>query len=79
MDQGVKLDQVPFGLEEYDTKDKNDYSIDLDKLNVNTEHSFIDMLKSMDIPMPYVVNGYCRRVILKKGVPVFHPNFKPYK
>ncbi|XIF20004.1 MAG: hypothetical protein AJITA_00717 [Acetilactobacillus jinshanensis] len=79
MDQGVKLDQVPFGFEEYDTKDTNDYSIDLGKLNVNVEHKFIDVLKSMDIPMTYVVNGYCRRVILKKGVPSFHPNFTSYK
>ena len=79
MDQGSKLDQVPFGLEEYDTKDKNNYQISLSDLNVNLEHQFLDVLKSMDIPLEYVINGYCRRVILQKKVPEFSPKFTPYK
>lgn len=79
MDQIVELDQVPFGLEEYDTKDVDNFKLSLNDLDINLEHQALDVLKSMDIPLAYVINGYCRRVILEKKVPKFKVNFIPYK
>ncbi len=77
--QMVKMDQVPFGLEEYDTKDKNDQVFDLSQLNAQLLKSGKQVLNSMDIPLEYVINGYCRRIILQGQVPQFKVNFTPYQ
>lgn len=78
MKKSVKMDQVTFALEEYDTKDKCDMKLSLDDFDADLVKKMMNVLKSMDIPMNYVVNGYCRRIILAKGIPPLKINFTAY-
>lgn len=69
--KSIKIGQVAFALEEYDTKDLNNYQLSLNQLDQLTLTNFLKLLHELWIPLNEVVNGYCRRVILYDKIPRF--------